>query len=113
MIDIQNDDELQDILKNNRLVIVFFYAKWCSPCKKMHEALSEVLSFFIIPFKIVKIDIDRNSDFVLKKNIYVIPKLYYYKEGNVFLRESGLKTIDHIKKNIETLDNLPKLIDNL
>lgn len=113
MIEIKDEQELQVILNNNKLVIVFFYAKWCSPCKKMNVALSEILSSFIIPFKIVKIDIDKKIDAVLNENIYVIPKLHYYKEGSIFLRESGLKSVTYIKKNIETLNNLPEVITDL
>lgn len=105
MIDIQNEEELQVVLKQNELVIVLFYAKWCSPCKKMIAILTEIISNFK-KLKIVKIDIELQNRFSLANSIYIIPKLHYYKNGNVFLKESGLKSLAQIESNIAVLDNL-------
>ncbi|NJM80226.1 MAG: thioredoxin family protein [Flavobacterium sp.] len=54
MIDIQNEEELQVVLKENELVVVLFYAKWCTPCKKMMTILIELMSNFK-KLKIVKL----------------------------------------------------------
>ncbi len=105
MIDIQNEEELKVVLKDNELVIVLFYAKWCVPCKKMIAILIKLLTVFK-KLKIVKIDIETQNKFSLANSIYIIPKLHYYKNGNVFLKESGLKSFAEIESNIAILNNL-------
>lgn len=105
MIDIQNEEELKVVLKDNELVIVLFYAKWCLPCKKMIAILIKMIAVFK-KLKIVKIDIETQNKFSLANSIYVIPKLHYYKNGNLFLKESGLKPLAEIESNIAILNDL-------
>ena len=37
-----NKEELNEILKNNALVLVDFYASWCMPCKMLSPIIEEI-----------------------------------------------------------------------
>ena len=77
-----NQDEFEkEVLNEEGVVVVDFFATWCGPCKMLAPVLDEVQDE-MKNVKIVKIDIDENSD---KASEY------------------GVKNIPTIKRKLETL----------
>ena len=57
-----NQDEFEkEVLNEEGVVVVDFFATWCGPCKMLAPVLDEVQDE-MNNVKIVKIDIDENSD---------------------------------------------------
>ncbi|KIX21510.1 hypothetical protein SY27_07350 [Flavobacterium sp. 316] len=106
MIEITSDNDLFTILKDNELVIVLFYANWCNPCRKMKKILKSIHDEFKM-IRIITIDIERDSNLFLDNDINVIPMVHYYKKGHVFSKESGLKSSEYLRMNIEALIKIP------
>jgi len=81
----------QEVLKSDELVMVDFWAEWCGPCKALGPKLEEISTETNI--KIVKINIDQNKETAQKFGIRSIPTMILFKSG----------------KDVETLmGNLPK-----
>ena len=80
----------QDIINQNKPVLVDFYADWCGPCKMLAPILSEVKAELAEGIKIVKIDVDKNQSLATKYQVRGVPTMILFKEGKQVWRESGV-----------------------
>ena len=79
MVENINDNQFFDCLKNNELVLVDFWAEWCGPCKMLAPILNDVAEEFVDELKIVKIDVDKNSEMSEKYGVRGIPTMMLFK----------------------------------
>ena len=86
------------------LVLIDFWATWCGPCL-MQAPILEQLSEEIDEdeLKIVKIDVDENSDTAQKFGIMSIPTLLFKKDGEVVKQVAGVHTKEQIKEIVAEL----------
>ncbi len=88
-----NDSNFEEqVLKNENLVLCDFWAEWCGPCKQISpilEELSEELKENKIT--IVKVNIDENPETPSKYGIMSIPTLLLFKEGKLISTQVGLQ----------------------
>lgn len=80
--------DIQNILTDNDLVLIDFYAPWCAPCKKIMPVIDKIESEekSIVT---TKVDIDANKELQASFNAYTIPTLVIYKKGKEVWRHEG------------------------
>ena len=78
-------------------VLVDFYATWCGPCKMVAKTL-EKYEEEISDVKVVKIDVDLESDIAASYNIRSIPTLIYFEDGEIIERQTGNVTLSKLKE---------------
>ena len=98
---IHGNEENFDNLVNNGIVLVDFYADWCSPCKMLATQL-EQLEDNRNNAKIIKINVDENQELARKYGIMSIPALMLFKDGKLIDNKIGYTTKDEI---IERINN--------
>ena len=74
------DETYKKLISENKLVLVDFWAPWCSPCKTLTPVL-ESISENYKELKVIKHNIDDFPNVATIENIRSIPTLYLYKEG--------------------------------
>jgi len=83
---INNLNELEKIIKNNKKVIVDFTAKWCVACKEYEETTfkdKEVLEEFK-KYKLIQIDITSSKDKITKKfEVAGPPTILIFENGKL------------------------------
>jgi thioredoxin 1 len=68
-----------EVLKNNQLVLVDFWAPWCGPCKMLTPIIEELASELASKVKIVKMNIDENPNVPSEFGVRSIPTLMLFK----------------------------------
>lgn len=71
-------------------VLVDFYADWCPPCRAMGPAIESVAQSNEGKLKVVKVNVDENSDLAAKYEIFSIPTFVAIKGGKEVGRHVGM-----------------------
>lgn len=99
--------KFNNIINSSRPVLVDFYADWCGPCKQMPPILKQVKEEFREQVKIIKVDVDKNTNIASKYQIRSIPTLMIFKDGEAKWTGMGVHTVNEIKALVqEQIDNL-------
>lgn len=91
-----------DVLQSTHPVLVDFWAEWCGPCKMIAPILEEVSNELNGKIKIVKLNIDENTQTPPKYGIRGIPTLMLFKNGNIEATKVGALTKSQLVEFIES-----------
>lgn len=104
MVDSVNSEQFEKELKNNKFMVVDFWAPWCGPCRMLAPLLDNVAKKMDGKIKIVKLNIDESRDIALRYNIMSIPTVIIFQEGQPKDKFMGLipegKIEEFINKNL-------------
>lgn len=81
----------KEVLNSEKPVLVDFYADWCGPCNAMAPVIEELAKELERKAKVVKINVDENSDIAVEYNVMSIPTLIVFKNGKEEKRLVGLR----------------------
>ncbi|MDH2425553.1 thioredoxin [Sphaerisporangium sp. TRM90804] len=80
-----------EVLRNDKPVLVDFWAEWCGPCRQVAPILQEIAKEHADKLSIVKINIDENPQTPRDYGVLQIPTLNVYKGGEVVKQIIGAK----------------------
>ena len=70
-------------------VLLDFYTEWNGASVAMHQVLKEVAAALGDKAKVIKIDVDKNSELAEALRVKTLPTLMIYKAGEMKWRQSG------------------------
>jgi thioredoxin 1 len=73
----------QDVLMNDKPVLVDFWAPWCGPCRAVAPVLEELANEHAGKIEVVKLNTDENPEITGRYGITGIPTLNVYVKGEV------------------------------
>ena len=82
--------KFNELINQDHLVLVDFYADWCGPCKMMSPILQEVKGIIKDDVKIIKINVDQHQDLASHFMVRGVPTLMLFKSGKMLWRQSGV-----------------------
>lgn len=82
--------KFSELINQDQLVLVDFYAEWCGPCKMMTPILKEVKDVLKERVSIIKIDVDKNQSIASKYQVRGVPTMLLFKKGKQVWRQSGI-----------------------
>lgn len=82
IIHIENND-IDNVLKDNEVVLLDFHAKWCGPCRMISPVIEKLADKFEGKVVVVKINTDENQDLTMKYSIRSIPAVLIVKKEKV------------------------------
>jgi thioredoxin 1 len=81
-----------DVLKNDKPVLVDYWAEWCGPCKMVAPVLDAIAEEHGDKLDIVKLNVDENPVVTQKYGILNIPTLGVFKNGEVVKELVGARS---------------------
>ena len=94
----------EQVLKNEKPVLVDFWAEWCGPCKMVGPILEEISEEMANDIVIAKHDIDSEPNMPTKYGVRGIPTMLLFKGGELKATKVGATTksdiVAFIKENI-------------
>ena len=79
----------EEVLNSDVPVLVDFWAPWCGPCKMIAPVLEDVADEYAGKLKVVKLNVDENTETAPKYNVRGIPTLIIVKGGEVAATKVG------------------------
>ena len=73
----------QEVLQSDVPVLVDFWATWCGPCRMVAPHVEAISEEFAGKAKVLKLDVDRESEIAARYGIMSIPTLVFFKGGKV------------------------------
>ena len=103
ILEIEDGNFEEEVLKSDKPVVVDFWAPWCGPCKAMTPIIEELSAEFAGKVKIAKCNVDDNPVTPGKFEVKAIPTLIFFKDGNVSEQITGMVTKSKIEDAINKM----------
>jgi len=91
MININKENFKSEVLDFEGKVLVDFWAPWCGPCQMLGPVLEEIGTELSSKVKIVKINVDEESELAAQYNVSAIPTVILFNKGQIIDTFIGFK----------------------
>ena len=96
-----NDAAFEQEIRGETPVLVDFWAEWCGPCRMVAPVLEQIAAEQSGKLKIVKLNVDENSETPMKFNVTGIPTMILFKDGQMVERIVGFMPKPALMKKLE------------
>ena len=103
MATIATNATFDELLKDEKLVIVDFWAVWCGPCRMSAPILDQISEEMADKVSVVKCNVDDCEDVAMRYRIMNIPTLLFFKNGEMVDRTVGAMPKAALVEKIESL----------
>ena len=86
---INTDNFEEEVIKAEGKVLVDFFATWCGPCTMLAPVLEQVADSKP-EVKIVKVDVDEETELATRYKVMSIPTLIVFEKGEVVKKSLGV-----------------------
>ena len=98
---VKTQEKLNQILAENKLVLIDFYADWCPPCRQLAPHIGKLADSHDGRVKVVKVDVDEAGALAKAFSVRSIPAIYILKNGKKVDEEAGYKSYEDLVKWVE------------
>ena len=101
--EIKNSQQFeQEVLNSANPVFVDFWAEWCGPCRAVSPVVEELSGEYDGKVDFVKVNVDENGELAKKYNVFSIPTLAIFKNGEVVSQKVGASTKESFQTMIDS-----------
>jgi thioredoxin 1 len=87
---------VEEVLESELPVLVDFWAPWCGPCRSVLPVLDQLAAEKADTLKIVKINVDEESEAAQAYGVLSVPTLILLKDKKEVARVVGAKTKEQL-----------------
>lgn len=89
MISITDTEFETEVLQANQLVLIYFWASWCGPCRLMSPLIDWAAANYSDRLKVVKMEVDPNQATVQQYKVEGVPALRLVRGTEVLESSEG------------------------
>ncbi|HSP75184.1 MAG TPA: thioredoxin [Cryobacterium sp.] len=90
----------QEVINNEKTVLVDFWAEWCGPCRAVSPILDQIATENADKLDIVKLNVDDFPALAAKYQITSIPAMKVFQKGEVVKTVIGAKPKVALEKDL-------------
>ena len=102
-MDIKDEDFQKEVLENEKIVLVDFWAPWCMPCQMLKPTIEDLATEYEEKVDVKMMNVDENPDTSEEYGIKGIPAVLFFKKGEVVKEITGMQSKEVYEKAIEEL----------
>ena len=102
-LEITDSNFEETVLKNDKPVMVDFWAEWCGPCRMVGPIIDELSEEYEGKAIIGKVDIDSNQQYAAQFGVRNIPTVLVFKDGELVDRKVGVSSKNDYAQAIDKL----------
>lgn len=100
---IQNFDQFQTTINEEKISVIDFFATWCGPCKMLGPVFEQVSNEMKNEANFLKIDIDQFNEIASMYQVQSVPTIIFFKNGKEIGRHIGFIDSENLKNKINSL----------
>ena len=97
----QTIENINNTIKDNLAVMVYFSAPTCNVCHALKPKLLEALYTNFEQFKLETVDVSTEEEVAAQFNVFAIPTVLIFLDGKEFLRKSRHMSVDEVMREIQ------------
>ena len=101
---IKNTEEFDQLIAQGNIVIVDFYADWCSTCKALLPVLESFSKDFEGRAEVVKVNVEEHQEIAMRYGIKSLPGLVYFQNKEVVEKTVGVLTKAELEKRLIAME---------
>jgi thioredoxin 1 len=90
-----------EVLDDNTVVVVDFYADWCGPCKVVAPTIEKLADEYSGRARFAKLDVDESPAVAEEYGVASIPTLIIFKNSKPVDRIIGAASFQHYRGRLE------------
>lgn len=83
IIFIEDTEFENEVLKAQQLVLVYFWAPWCGPCKLVSPSVESIADTYSDRLKVIKMEVDPNPESRAICKVEGVPALRLFNNGEL------------------------------
>src|SRR5919201_3531034 len=88
----------QEVVNNDKPVLVDFWAAWCGPCKMVAPEMEKLADKYEGAVDVVKVDVDANPRISQAFNIMSIPTIAFFRPGSQPQGVVGFRPLEQLEQ---------------
>ena len=99
---INSTQEFDDMIKQNKYVLVDFWAAWCAPCRMVAPVIDKIAEQYSEKVSVAKVNVDEQQELAIRFGIQTIPSVIFFREGRLASKEIGVKPMASFARMIDS-----------
>jgi thioredoxin len=102
---IENNNDYDTVMNQQKPVLLDFYADWCGPCQSLLPTVEKLSKEYEGKVEIQKVNVDQNRELAVKYGVRSIPALFFIKDTEVVDRTNGVLPESVLREKLDALLN--------
>ena len=103
MKEIKDVKAFNEVISQDKPVLLDFYADWCGPCQVLLPTVEKLSKEYDGQVDILKVNVDSQRELAAKFQVRSIPSIFFMKGNNVVNSVKGVVSEGELRKRVEAL----------